>query len=49
MNVYDFDKTIYQGDSTLDFYFLCQASPFCNIMPSASDVCRSSVCPEKMQ
>lgn len=23
MNVYDFDKTIYQGDSTLDFYFFC--------------------------
>ena len=21
MNVYDFDKTIYDGDSTLDFYF----------------------------
>ena len=21
MNVYDFDKTIYAGDSTLDFYF----------------------------
>ena len=23
MNVYDFDKTIYNGDSTLDFYFFC--------------------------
>lgn len=23
MNVYDFDKTIYAGDSTLDFYFFC--------------------------
>lgn len=23
MNVYDFDKTIYSGDSTLDFYFFC--------------------------
>ena len=23
MNVYDFDKTIYKGDSTLDFYFFC--------------------------
>lgn len=23
MNVYDFDKTIYDGDSTLDFYFFC--------------------------
>lgn len=23
MIVYDFDKTIYQGDSTLDFYFYC--------------------------
>lgn len=23
MNVYDFDKTIYKGDSTLDFYFYC--------------------------
>ena len=23
MNVYDFDKTIYYGDSTLDFYFFC--------------------------
>ena len=23
MNVYDFDKTIYDGDSTLDFYFYC--------------------------
>lgn len=22
-NVYDFDRTIYQGDSTLDFYFFC--------------------------
>lgn len=22
MNVYDFDKTIYDGDSTIDFYFL---------------------------
>lgn len=23
MNVYDFDKTIYAGDSTVDFYFYC--------------------------
>lgn len=23
MNVYDFDGTIYEGDSTLDFYFYC--------------------------
>jgi len=23
MNVYDFDNTIYDGDSTLDFYFYC--------------------------
>lgn len=23
INVYDFDKTIYNGDSTLDFYFYC--------------------------
>ena len=23
MNVYDFDKTIYDGDSTVDFYFYC--------------------------
>ncbi len=23
MNVYDFDNTIYNGDSTLDFYFFC--------------------------
>ena len=23
MNVYDFDKTIYKGDSTLDFYYYC--------------------------
>lgn len=23
MNVYDFDKTIYNGDSTQDFYFFC--------------------------
>ena len=23
VNVYDFDHTIYQGDSTLDFYFYC--------------------------
>lgn len=23
MNVYDFDKTIYNGDSSLDFYFYC--------------------------
>ena len=23
MNVFDFDKTIYDGDSTLDFYFYC--------------------------
>lgn len=23
MNVYDFDGTIYDGDSTLDFYFFC--------------------------
>ncbi len=23
MNVYDFDKTIYDGDSTIDFYFHC--------------------------
>lgn len=23
MNIYDFDKTIYDGDSTLDFYFFC--------------------------
>ena len=23
MNVYDFDQTIYDGDSTVDFYFFC--------------------------
>lgn len=23
MNVYDFDKTVYDGDSTVDFYFYC--------------------------
>lgn len=23
MNVYDFDKTIYNGDATVDFYFFC--------------------------
>lgn len=23
MNVYDFDHTIYRGDSTIDFYFFC--------------------------
>lgn len=23
LNVYDFDKTIYDGDSTIDFYFFC--------------------------
>lgn len=23
MNVYDFDRTIYDGDSTVDFYFFC--------------------------
>ena len=23
MNVYDFDRTIYNGDSTVDFYFFC--------------------------
>lgn len=23
MNVYDFDKTLYEGDSTLDFYWFC--------------------------
>lgn len=23
MNVYDFDDTIYRGDSTIDFYFFC--------------------------
>ena len=23
MNVYDFDKTIYDGDSTVDFYIYC--------------------------
>lgn len=23
MNIYDFDKTIYQGDSTIDFYLFC--------------------------
>lgn len=23
MNVYDFDKTIYEGDSTIDFYLFC--------------------------
>ena len=23
MNVYDFDGTIYRGDSTIDFYFFC--------------------------
>ena len=29
MNVYDFDKTIYNGDSTLDFYFFClKKKPF---------------------
>ena len=29
MNVYDFDKTIYKGDSTLDFYFWCvKRNPF---------------------
>ena len=26
MNVYDFDKTIYSGDSSLDFYFFCLKS-----------------------
>ena len=26
INVYDFDKTIYRGDSTLDFYFFCLKS-----------------------
>lgn len=26
MNVYDFDGTIYDGDSTLDFYFFCMKS-----------------------
>lgn len=25
MNVYDFDKTIYRGDSTIDFYLFCLA------------------------
>lgn len=29
MNVYDFDKTIYKGDSTLDFYLYClRKQPF---------------------
>ena len=23
MNVYDFDQTIYHGDSTVDFYLYC--------------------------
>ena len=23
MNVYDFDGTVYAGDSTVDFYFFC--------------------------
>lgn len=33
MNVYDFDKTIYDGDSTIDFYFYCLRKDF-NIIRS---------------
>jgi len=29
MNVYDFDGTIYDGDSTLDFYFFCMKKSPC--------------------
>lgn len=28
MNVYDFDNTIYKGESTLDFFFFCQKRHF---------------------
>ena len=29
MNIYDFDKTIYDGDSTIDFYMFCvKQNPF---------------------
>lgn len=27
MNVYDFDETIYDGDSTVDFYKYCLRRP----------------------
>lgn len=35
MNVYDFDGTIYRGDSTIDFYFFClQKNPLlCRYLP----------------
>lgn len=35
MNIYDFDDTIYKGDSTRDFYFFClKKSPsLCRYMP----------------
>lgn len=32
MNVYDFDKTIYNGDSTIDFYLYCLKKHPCIIM-----------------
>lgn len=36
MNVFDFDKTIYDGDSTLDFYIfcLCKNPLLCRYIPS---------------
>ena len=29
MNVYDFDKTIYDGDSTADFYIFFSKKAYC--------------------
>ena len=32
INVYDFDKTIYNGDSTIDFYLFCLKKKFSIIL-----------------
>lgn len=43
MNVYDFDGTIYDGDSTLDFYFFClKKHP--NIIMCIPRQCVAAIC-----
>lgn len=44
MNVYDFDKTIYAGDSTIDFYLFClKRQPAILQLPSNADQRADSV------
>ena len=39
MNAYDFDKTIYDGDSTADFYIFCLKKHKSIILLSPSLLC----------